>query len=166
MTGFSRTPLLATYLANQLITKTAVFIGYSLEDPDFRQIWHVVSDRLGRTRRKAYAIAVNARPADVARYERRGVKVINLPGTREKYGDVLAATLRELREYLRDNVISVSKVTEEERTRRTLPRERHRPIRRRVRGRRLEHGTTAIGGLRDDTSCPCGSAATSTGSTS
>jgi SIR2-like domain len=34
-------PLLATYLSNQLITKTAVFIGYSLEDPDFRQLWHV-----------------------------------------------------------------------------------------------------------------------------
>jgi hypothetical protein len=113
--GFlSRYPLLATYLSNQLITKTAVFIGYSLDDPDFRQIWHVVSERLGRTRRMAYTIAVNARPADVARFERRGVKVINLPGPREKYGDVLAATFKELREYLRDNVINVSKVTEEQ----------------------------------------------------
>jgi hypothetical protein len=112
--GFlARYPLLATYLANQLITKTAVFIGYSLEDPDFRQIWHVVSDRLGRTRRKAYTIAVNAKPADVARYERRGVKVINLPGGKDKYGAVLAATFRELREYIRENVVSVSKVTEE-----------------------------------------------------
>jgi hypothetical protein len=113
--GFlSRYPLLATYLSNQLITKTAIFIGYSLDDPDFRQIWHVVSERLGRTRRMAYTIAVNARPADVARFERRGVKVINLPGGREKYGDVLAATFKELREYLRDNVINVSKVTEEQ----------------------------------------------------
>jgi len=113
--GFlSRYPLLATYLSNQLITKTAIFIGYSLDDPDFRQIWHVVSERLGRTRRMAYTIAVNARPADVARFERRGVKVINLPGAREKYGDVLAATFKELREYLRDNVIKVSKVTEEQ----------------------------------------------------
>jgi len=107
-------PLLATYLANQLITKTAIFIGYSLEDPDFRQIWHIVSDRLGRTRRKAYTIAVNARAADVARYERRGVKVINLPGTREKYGEVLAATFRELREFMREKVITISKVTEEQ----------------------------------------------------
>lgn len=113
--GFlSRYPLLATYLSNQLITKTAIFIGYSLDDPDFRQIWHVVSERLGRTRRMAYTIAVNARPADVARFERRGVKVINLPGAREKYGDVLAVTFKELREYLRDNVINVSKVTEEQ----------------------------------------------------
>ena len=107
-------PLLATYLANQLITKTAVFVGYSLDDPDFRQIWHVVSQRLGKTRRMAYTIAVNAKPADIARFERRGVKVINLPGSKEKYGEVLAATFRELREYVRDNVISASKVTEEQ----------------------------------------------------
>ena len=107
-------PLLATYLASQLITKTAVFVGYSLEDPDFRQIRHVVSDRLGRTRRKAYTLAVNARPAEIARWERRGVKVINLPGTRQKYGEVLAATFKELREYVRENVVAVSKVTEEE----------------------------------------------------
>lgn len=46
----SNYPLIATYLANLLITKTAVFIGYSLDDPDFRQIWHIVSSRLGKTR--------------------------------------------------------------------------------------------------------------------
>jgi hypothetical protein len=62
----------------------------------------------------AYTLAVNAKPADVARFERRGVKVINLPGTREKYGEVLSATFRELREYVRDNVIAASKVTEEQ----------------------------------------------------
>ena len=113
--GFlSRYPLLATYLSNQLITKTAVFVGYSLDDPDFRQIWHIVSERLGRTRRMAYTIAVNANPSDIARFERRGVKVINLPGSREKYGEILAATFRELTEFLRENVIAVSKVTEEE----------------------------------------------------
>jgi hypothetical protein len=106
-------PLLATYLSNQLITKTAVFIGYSLDDPDFRQLSHVVTERLGRTRRMAYTIAVNAHTADIARFERRGVKVINLPGSRDKYGEVLAATFKELREYMRDNVIAVSKVTEE-----------------------------------------------------
>ena len=45
--GFvGRYPLLATYFANLLITRTAVLIGYSLDDPDLRQIWSVVSDRL------------------------------------------------------------------------------------------------------------------------
>lgn len=109
-----RYPLIATYLSNQLITKTAVFIGYSLEDPDFRQIWHIVSDRLGRSRRLAYALAVNARSSDIARFERRGVKVINLPGTRDNYGEVLAGAFTELKEYMREKVISVSKVTEEQ----------------------------------------------------
>lgn len=112
--GFlSHYPLLATYLSNQLITKSALLVGYSLEDPDFRQIWHVVTDRLGRNRRKAYSIGVAVKTADVTRFERRGVKVINLPGAKERYGEILAEAFRELREHIRNNLISVSKVTEE-----------------------------------------------------
>jgi hypothetical protein len=106
-------PLIATYLSNQLITKTAVFVGYSLDDPDFRQIWQVVSSRLGKTRRMAYAIRVNARPGDIARFERRGVKVVNLPGTRDRYGDVLAAAFAELREYRREHAGATLRPTEE-----------------------------------------------------
>jgi hypothetical protein len=112
--GFlSNYPLMATYLSHQLITKTAVFIGYSLDDPDFRQIWHVVSNRLGKTRRMAYAVLVNARPGDIARFERRGVKVVNLPGSRQRYGEVLAEAFIELREYRRDNAAPTLKPTDE-----------------------------------------------------
>jgi hypothetical protein len=123
--GFlSRYPLIATYLANLLITNTAVFIGYSLDDPDFRQIWTIVSDRLGKTRRMAYAIMVDASSSDVARFERRGVKIINLPGSKSRYPSILADTFNELREHIRDNVISVSTVTEEEPLRElSLPRD-------------------------------------------
>ncbi|PZM08075.1 SIR2 family protein [Rhizobium tubonense] len=106
-------PLIATYLANLLITKTAVLIGYSLDDPDFRQIWHVVSQRLGKTRRQAYAIAVGAQAADVSRYARRGVTLINLPRGKKRYGDVLAAAFDELSAYWRNRVLEVSTVTEE-----------------------------------------------------
>ena len=123
--GFlSRYPLIATYLANLLITNTAVFIGYSLDDPDFRQIWTIVSDRLGKTRRMAYAIMVDASNSDVARFERRGVKIINLPGSKSRYPSILADAFNELREHIRDNVMSVSKVTEEEPLRElSLPRD-------------------------------------------
>lgn len=107
-------PLIATYLANLLITKTAVFIGYSLDDPDFRQIWNIVSSRLGKTRRMAYTVAVDASASEIARYERRGVKVVNLPGPKSRYGDTLAEAFAELHSYWRDNVLSASKVTEEE----------------------------------------------------
>ena len=110
----SKYPLIATYLANLLITRTAIFVGYSLDDPDFRQIWQIVTNRLGKTRRMAYAIVVGASPSEIARYERRGVKVINLPGTKSSYGTILANTFSELHAHWRDNVISVSKVTEEE----------------------------------------------------
>jgi hypothetical protein len=106
-------PLIATYLSNLLITKTAVFIGYSLDDPDFRQIWHVVASRLGKARRMAYAIMVGAKPGDMARFERRGVKVVNLPGARERYGVVLAEAFAELREYRREHAGPTLKATEE-----------------------------------------------------
>jgi hypothetical protein len=113
--GFlSRYPLIATYLASLLITKTAVFIGYSLDDPDFRQITQTVAQRLGRSRRQAYAIAVGMKSADIARFARRGVTVINLPGGHDTYSDVLATAFRELSEYWRNKVLTVSTVTEEE----------------------------------------------------
>jgi len=107
-------PLIATYLANLLITRTAVLIGYSLDDPDFRQVWQIVSQRLGKTRRQAYAIGVGMQPADVARFARRGVTVINLPKGKKKYGEVLSAAFDELAAYWSQNVLKVSTVTEEE----------------------------------------------------
>jgi hypothetical protein len=106
-------PLIATYLANLLITKTAVLVGYSLDDPDFRQVWQVVAQRLGKTRRQAYAIAVGAQQSDVARYARRGVTLINLPRGKRSYGEVLAAAFDELAAYWRSRVLEVSTVTEE-----------------------------------------------------
>lgn len=123
--GFlTKYPLLATYLSNLLITKTAVLVGYSLDDPDFRQMWHVVTQRLGRTRRFAYAIVVGAKQSDISRFERRGVKVINLPGSRERYGEVLALAFAELRELVLEKVLSVSTITEEKPLRElTLPRD-------------------------------------------
>lgn len=106
-------PLLATHLASLLIDHTALFIGYSLDDPDFRQIWQVVKERLGVLRRPAYVLQVGAPANLVARYERRGVKVINLPKSSSKsYAEVLEAVFRELREYWTSQVISQSTSTE------------------------------------------------------
>jgi len=109
----SQFPLLSTYLANLLITRTAVLVGYSLDDPDFRQVWQIVGERLGRSRRIAYAIMVAAKPTDVSRFERRGVRVINLPGSKARYADVLTKSFYELRDYWRENVIPASQVKEE-----------------------------------------------------
>lgn len=117
-------PLTATYLSNLLITRTAVLFGYSLDDPDFRQIWQTVGERLGQSRRLAYAVMVDARPTEVTRFERRGVRVISLPSSGRTYGQTLADAFEELRNYLSENVIPASQATEEDSLRElSLPRE-------------------------------------------
>ena len=119
-----RYPVIATYLANLLITRTPVLIGYSLEDPDFRQVWQVVGERLGEMRRPAYTLCVGASSAEVARFERRGVKVINLARDKSRYGEILSETFDELRNYWQENIIAESQVTEEEPLRElSLPRD-------------------------------------------
>lgn len=111
----ARLPLLATHLSSLLISHTAIFVGYSLDDPDFRQIWQVVKERLGMLRRPAYVLQVGAASHTVARYERRGVKVINLPKIQSRgYAETLELALRELREYWSKQVIALSTSTEPE----------------------------------------------------
>ncbi len=114
--GFlAKYPLLATHLSSLLIDNTAFFLGYSLEDPDFRQVWHVVKDRLGSLRRPAYVLQVGAEAYERARFERRGVKVISLPRSRARsYGETLAVAFQELRDYWADQTISLSTSTEPE----------------------------------------------------
>lgn len=107
-------PLLSTYLANLLIQRTPLFIGYSLDDPDFRHIWQLVSNRLGQLRRPAYVLTVDARPSDISRFERRGVKVINFNGTKDRYAQILEELFIELREYWAKELLKVSTVVEEE----------------------------------------------------
>jgi hypothetical protein len=41
-------PLFATYLSSLLIANTAVLVGYSLEDPDLRQLLAIIRERLRR----------------------------------------------------------------------------------------------------------------------
>ena len=121
--GFlDRYPLLATYLSSLLITRTAVFVGYSLNDPDFRQIWQVIEDRLGKGRRAAYAILVSPRQYEIARFARRGVKVVAVPDNGDGYGPTLTAVFRALSSYWRRHVLNLGDVVEEEvRQELTLP---------------------------------------------
>jgi uncharacterized protein YutE (UPF0331/DUF86 family) len=112
-TYIEKHPLYATYIANLLISKTALFIGYSLDDPDLRHLWRLISERLGRNRRPAYTILVNAKPHLVNRYERRGVKVINLPGKEYEYANILELLFNELNEHWIQKTIEYSIYKEE-----------------------------------------------------
>lgn len=91
----NRRPMFVTWLANQLISKTGVLIGYSLEDADFRQILATMRSRLGESAPDLYVIEVGADPVRVDRYTRRGVRVINLPSNPRGYG-LLADLFDEL----------------------------------------------------------------------
>jgi SIR2-like domain len=105
-----RRPLTATWLANHLISRTAVLMGYSLEDPDLRQLLAAVRTRLGNSRPPLYALQVNASSALVDRFERRGVRVINLPRSREGWG-VLANVFDALRDLWASQLPSQSTAT-------------------------------------------------------
>lgn len=106
-------PLICTYIANLLISRTPLFIGYSLDDPDFRQIWQIIGNRLGNLRRAAYTLAVGIQSYNIARYNRRGIKVISLGGTRSKYGNILKTLFEELNEFWMDKIPEVSTITDE-----------------------------------------------------
>lgn len=107
-------PLLSTYLANFLITRTALFIGYSLDDTDFRQIWQLIKDRLGNLRRQAYVLKVKCSPNEKARYERRGVRVIDIDGNPKDYPKILEDIFIELKDYWNTEVLKQPLLNEDE----------------------------------------------------
>jgi len=98
-TFISNNPLLCTYIANLLITRTPLLIGYSLNDPDIRMIWNIISSRLSSLRRTGYVLVVSASENDITRYRRRGIKVINLPGKQSDYATIYKTLFNELLAY-------------------------------------------------------------------
>jgi nucleoside 2-deoxyribosyltransferase len=61
-----------------LITKTALFIGYSLSDPDFANIRSIVRERLGRFERMSYLIQFDADSNSLKKLLSEKVHVINI----------------------------------------------------------------------------------------
>lgn len=109
-----RYPMLATFLGNLLISKTCFFIGYSLDDPDFRQVWQLIKDRLGKLRRQAFVISVGASKQSIQKFERRGVKVINIPSNSKKtYEQILEEVFDEMKDFWNKELPSLSTVTDE-----------------------------------------------------
>jgi SIR2-like domain len=113
--GFlSRNPLMATSLGALLIDHTAVLVGYSLDDPDLRQLLSLIKDRLGPLAPPLWTIQVDAPQHVINRYERRGVRVVNLPKKQGKsYGDQLRELFEALHAYWREELIDESQSTDE-----------------------------------------------------
>ena len=95
-----KNPVFATYVSNLFISNTMLLIGYSLDDNDFRGIWHIINDRLGGMTQPAYCVVVDASQAEIARYTRRNIHVINLPGKKKDYKTILRDFFVEIKEYI------------------------------------------------------------------
>jgi hypothetical protein len=72
--------LIVQQLNALLATKTFLFIGYSVSDPDFNQIYDQLSIDLGRHQRRPYLLTFDVDEFTREDLERRGFQVTSLPG--------------------------------------------------------------------------------------
>jgi hypothetical protein len=72
--------LIVQQLNALLATKTFLFIGYSVSDPDFNQIYDQLSIDLGRHQRRPYLVTFDVDEFKMEDLERRGYHVISLSG--------------------------------------------------------------------------------------
>lgn len=91
-----RNPLLSTIVASYFAQRSIVLIGYSLSDPDLRQILALVRERLGEGSRAIYSLEVDPAPSKIARFARRHVRVVPLPGDAREPAPVLTQLFDEI----------------------------------------------------------------------
>lgn len=99
-TYVDKNKILSTYISNLFITKTLLLIGYSFDDSDIRTLWQIIGSRLGKLSTPAYVVLVDASPIEIARFERRNIKVINLPGDKANYPDILDEFFSEIKQVI------------------------------------------------------------------
>jgi len=75
----ARNPLIFNKLKDLMATKTFIFVGYSLRDPDFREIWEGITSSLGRFAKLAYAVDPHASPEDVTYWKDRASRSLGPP---------------------------------------------------------------------------------------
>lgn len=73
-----RYPVIATHLSAMLITRTPLFIGYILTDPDFISIRDVVRSRLGKFERMSYVIQFDARSEEIDAALKDRIHIVNI----------------------------------------------------------------------------------------
>jgi hypothetical protein len=96
-----RYPVVSTHLSAMLITRTAIFIGYSLLDPDFNHIRDVVRSRLGKFQRMAYIIQFDQPETKIDKMLDDNLHVVNFNvKKKESIDDVLAEFFDTIQEEL------------------------------------------------------------------
>jgi hypothetical protein len=99
---FQRRPALAVLLEGLLLNRTFFFVGYSLRDPNFRQIYARIARMLREARRPAFATTFErgeALPFIVEQWRRKQLTLLPIPGeTGEEQGVRFLAFLDRLAE--------------------------------------------------------------------
>jgi hypothetical protein len=75
-TYFRRHPLIADLLKTQLTTKTFLFLGYSLSDPDFQMIFDGMRFDAERHRRVSFCVTSHADRFAIDDWKRKGIEII------------------------------------------------------------------------------------------
>jgi len=79
---FHERPAMTALLEGLLLNQTFLFIGYSLSDPNFRQIYGRVARILKTSKRMAYAVQFDADTSELTRaaWKNRQLELIDVPG--------------------------------------------------------------------------------------
>jgi hypothetical protein len=93
---FTSRPLIFNKLRDLMATKTFLFVGYSMRDPDFEKVWNSICDSLGHFAHRAYALDPNASIEKISSWTNRGIQV---------YRSTDMAFLRALRKRLEEKQI-------------------------------------------------------------
>ncbi len=72
-------PVIATHLSSLLITRTPLFIGYSLTDPDFINIRDIVKSRLGKFERMSYVLQFDSAQEEIEANYKNNINIISIP---------------------------------------------------------------------------------------
>jgi len=83
-------------LRTTLENRTVLFLGYSLQDPFFNQIWDNIGLDFGDLRRFGYAVMFDANQLEIEDLRRRGISVINLHTDECHRTELLTEWIRDL----------------------------------------------------------------------
>ena len=96
-----------TFISSLFISNTVLLIGYSFDDYDIRSIWSIINNRLGKLKRKAYCLMVDANESEIVKFRRRNIDVINIPGKKKDYPSLLCEAFRWLKKYIDDSRVKI-----------------------------------------------------------
>ena len=91
-TFFENRPAMASLLEGLLLNRTFFFVGYSLRDPNFRQIYSRIAAMLAEAKRPAYATTFeDTSEYQIEQWKRKGLHLVPIPGanTAEKARNLL-----------------------------------------------------------------------------